>query len=134
MKAELSKRSKWHIPKERYYELLHFCRQYPMWDDAAKHLDSLSRTPTDIWAKGLDTPDPTGKCVLARDYYLSKMKMVNKAAVSAAGPWYEVLKEGVIFGRCYEVLKARRPSMTITRDEYYDMYRQFFYLLSEMRG
>lgn len=133
MKAELSMRNKWHIPKERYYELLHFCRQYPMWKDSADRYDSLARKPADILRRGTGVSDPTAHCVIARDYYLTRMKMVDKAAVDTAGPWYEILKEGVIFGRCYEVLQARHPSMTVTRDEYYNIYRRFFFVLSEMR-
>ena len=133
MKAELSTRNRWHIPKERYYELLHFCRQYPTWKAAAERFDSLSKKPADILSKGTGIGDPTVRCVLARDYYLTKIQMVDTSAVESAGNLNEILKEGVIFGRCYEVLQARHPELLVSRDEYYIMYRKFFSVLSDKR-
>lgn len=38
---ELSKKNEYWIEKHRYYELKHFCLQYPIWKEAYQSLDGL---------------------------------------------------------------------------------------------
>ena len=40
---ELSPKSRYWIDRHRYYELKHFCLQYPLWIRARASLDGLSR-------------------------------------------------------------------------------------------
>ena len=46
IRPELSKSSKYWIDRHRYYELKHFCLQYPIWKKAAQLLDALSKSPS----------------------------------------------------------------------------------------
>lgn len=63
LRPELSPKNKYHIDKHRYYELKHFCLQYPEWkksysafDDTSLPLSMIEHTPTD------NLPgDPTAK-------------------------------------------------------------------------
>lgn len=46
MRPELSQKNPYWIGKHRYYELKHFCLQYPIWKKARLALDGLSRRPS----------------------------------------------------------------------------------------
>ena len=41
LRAELSEKNPYWIEKHRYYELKHFCLQYPIWKKAYSALDSF---------------------------------------------------------------------------------------------
>ena len=41
LRAELSEKNPYWIEKHRYYELKHFCLQYPIWNKAYSALDGL---------------------------------------------------------------------------------------------
>ena len=41
-KPELSKKSKYWIPRHRYYELKHFCLQYPEWEKLWREIPLIS--------------------------------------------------------------------------------------------
>ena len=43
IRPELSEKNPYWIERHRYYELKHFCLQYPIWKKAYAALDGLSR-------------------------------------------------------------------------------------------
>lgn len=43
IRPEISKKNRYWIDKHRYYELKHFCLQYPTWKKAHSSLDSMVR-------------------------------------------------------------------------------------------
>ena len=49
IRPELSEKNPYWIEKHRYYELKHFCLQYPIWRKAYASLNSFSSKPAD-WA------------------------------------------------------------------------------------
>ena len=48
VRSELSKKNKYWIERHRYYELKHFCLQYPIWKKAYAALDGFSKRPDDM--------------------------------------------------------------------------------------
>ena len=48
IRPELSEKNPYWIEKHRYYELKHFCLQYPIWKKAYLALDGLAKRPTDL--------------------------------------------------------------------------------------
>lgn len=48
IRAELSEKNPYWIEKHRYYELKHFCLQYPIWKKIYRSLDGLSGHSTDF--------------------------------------------------------------------------------------
>lgn len=48
IRPELSEKNPYWIERHRYYELKHFCLQYPIWKKAYAALDGLSRRPSDL--------------------------------------------------------------------------------------
>ena len=65
IRPELSEKNPYWIEKHRYYELKHFCLQYPIWKRARAALDGLSQRPMDavIFSHGFS--DPTARCAEA---------------------------------------------------------------------
>ena len=82
IRPELSEKNPYWIEKHRYYELKHFCLQYPIWRKAYASLNSFSSKPAD-WAMFIVTStlgDPTAKVGIARAYYSERTDMIERVA------------------------------------------------------
>ena len=80
-RPELSKKSLYHIPKHRYYELKHFCLQYEGWKNALTLIDFWEAAPIDMTGviKGHSPESSTERKALARLYYLNCMHRIAEA-------------------------------------------------------
>jgi hypothetical protein len=135
IRAELSEKNKYWIDKHRYYELKHFCLQYPIWKRAYTAIDGLLRGYSDL-ASYRNTnihSDSTAKCVEKMSYYFERMNLVEKAAHSADPELANYILKGVTEELSYTYLKTRLE-MPCGRDMYYDRYRRFFWLLNKARN
>lgn len=134
IRPEISKDNKYWISKHRYYELKHFCLQYPNWKRIVLDVYS-SNTSTSIVERIPSTnrpSDPTGNLAILNLYYLERIKLIeNIAAETDKALSYYILK-GVTEGLSYTYLKTRLD-IPCGRDMYYDRYRRFFWLLSQER-
>ena len=136
IRAEISTKNKYWIDKHRHYELKHFCLQYPEWKKAYERLGDCGLTIPIVERISLTpTPpsDPTGKCVLMRDCYLKRMKIIEETAIQADEFLYSYILKAVTEGLSYTYLQTVME-IPCSRDTYYDRYRKFFWLLSEKRG
>ena len=75
VRPEVSQKNPYFLERERYYELKHFCRQYPIWKKAYAALDGLSKRPADLeqFVRPGKTGDPTARCAEARASYSTKI-------------------------------------------------------------
>lgn len=131
---ELSPKSRYWIDRHRYYELKHFCLQYPLWIRARASLDGLSRRTlrlTPPSPTGL-VQSPTSHCAEQRLWYTERIAMVEESAAEADPLLMPYLLRGVTEGLSYDCLKARL-ALPCSREAYYESYRKFFWLLSEKR-
>ena len=134
IRAEISEKNKYYIDKHRYYELKHFCLQYNEWKKAyASCNESL------IFASNLEKmpstnlpSDLTAKYAMKKAYYGERIKLIEHAAKEADDFLYPHIMRAVTEGLAYTHLKTRYD-IPCGRDMYYDRYRKFFWLLSEMR-
>ena len=135
VRPEVSKKNPYYIERERYYELRHFCRQYPIWKKAYNALDGLSRRPADLelFNHPGQTSDPTFRCVEARERYSRWMLMVEKCAQEADPELYKYIMSYVTKGDAYSVLKMR-DQIPSCKDVFYETARKFFWLLNKVRG
>ncbi len=134
IRPKISEKNKYHIDKHRYYELKHFCLQYNEWKKEyaksneaiilASRLDRLpsSNIPSDI----------TAKFAMQKVFYQQRIQMIEMAARDADDFLYPFILKAVTEGLSYPYLKTRLD-IPCGRDMYYDRYRKFFWLLSEMR-
>lgn len=134
IRPELSTKNRYWIDRHRYYELKHFCLQYPQWKKARMELDGYS---TSSGIKELPTQpgsifSPTEAVAEARLYFLDRMRMVEQAAEDASPDLGKYLLIAVTEGCSYEHLKARLE-IPCCKDVYYDIYRRFFWLLDKAR-
>lgn len=100
IRPELSEKNPYWIERHRYYELKHFCLQYPIWKKAYAALDGLSRRPSDleVFSKKGEISDPTVRCVEARSYYIERMKTVEQAAIATDAELSNYILKGVTEG------------------------------------
>lgn len=134
IRAELSKKNKYWVEKNRYYELKYFCLQYPFWKKQYEAIDGYGRGIMDINAEfRANVPgDPTGNAVRTRSLYFERMELVEQAAIHADPDLASYILTAVTEGLSYNYLKARLE-IPCGRDMYYDRYRRFFWLLDQRR-
>lgn len=134
IRPELSEKNPYWIEKHRYYELKHFCLQYPIWKKAYFALDGLSKRPSDLvlFSTANLHSDPTARCAIAKTFYANRIEMVDKVAALADPELASYILKGVAEGRSYDCLKARLE-IPCGKDTYYDRYRRFFWLLNKER-
>lgn len=133
MRPELSIKSPYWIERHRYYELKHFCLQYPIWRKAYEALDGLSRRPDDLALfRKNELGDPTARCAISKAHYLELMEIVDLTAKETADTLWKYLRSGVTEGLSYDLLKAKFD-IPCSKDVYYALYRRFFWLLDKRR-
>ena len=135
-RPELSEKSKYYIPKHRYYELKHFVMQYPEWNSIiSEYDDGLSKSPPiDMYRIiNSDIPDPTWHSAYKAIIFSHHVNMINNVAENLL----EVDKEigytilfNILEDRTYETSKKYVP---YSRDFYYKLYRKFFWMLDKER-
>lgn len=71
IRPEVSAKNKYWLSKHRYYELKHFCLQYPEWKRVYHDLDGLPARSASVtgFTRGGQTPNPTALYAEARIYY-----------------------------------------------------------------
>jgi hypothetical protein len=135
IRPEISKKNKYYLNKHRYYELKYFCLQYPEWKKEYSYLsEAVPATSKFGHIRMSSVPsDPTVSNVILREKYISKVRMIEKAAKNADEYLYEYILKAVTEGLSYTYLR-NVLKMPCSRDMYYDRYRRFFWLLSNMKG
>lgn len=68
LRAELSEKNPYWIEKHRYYELKHFCLQYPIWKKAYTALDGTNTKTMNLAMRVItnNIDDPTSRYAIAR--------------------------------------------------------------------
>lgn len=134
IRPEISNKNKYWIDKHRYYELKHFCLQYPMWKTTYASFNNPNVSLSTIeYAPTSNVPgDPTAKRAIMKAYYAEKIGLIEKVAKETDRYLYEYIIKAVTEGLSYTYLKTRLE-IPCGRDMYYDRYRKFFWLLSESR-
>lgn len=134
IRPEISEKNKYWIDKHRYYELKHFCLQYPEWKRAYSDFDNIG-VPLSMIERVLTSNlpgDPTAKRAMMKTYYAEKIRMIEKVALETDRCLHNYILKAVTEGRSYTYLKTKL-SIPCGRDMYYDRYRKFFWLLSKTR-
>lgn len=126
IRPELSEKNPYWIEKHRYYELKHFCLQYPIWRKAYSVLDGYSNPPKDLASFVVTSTlgDPTAKCAMAKTYYSERTDMVERVAEQTDRELAEYILKAVTEGWSYDILKARLE-IPCCKDVYYELYRRF---------
>lgn len=134
VRPELSKKNKYWIDKNRFYELKYFCLQYPLWKKAYELLDGIHLSSYELVPSrsNLHT-DITGNCVEERSIYYERIKAIEEAAYEADPYLADYIVKAITEGLSYNYLKSSLE-IPCGKDMYYDRYRRFFWLLSRSRN
>lgn len=135
IRAEVSENNPYWIEKHRYYELKHFCLQYPIWKKVYASLDGLSGHSTNFTTMVVSSTlgDPTARIGIAKTYYSDRIKMIERTAMQTDSSLGIYILQGVTEGWSYDIIKARLE-IPCCKDTYYELYRRFFWLLNKERG
>ncbi len=133
IRPELSINNKYWIERHRYYELKHFCLQYPIWEKAYQSIDGLpERSLESVATTNYHLSKPVESYVEKRMYYSERMDLIKQVAMSTSPDLWGYIFKGVTTGVSYDYLKARLE-IPCCKDTYYDLYRRFFWLLDKAR-
>lgn len=135
IRAEVSENNPYWIEKHRYYELKHFCLQYPIWKKVYASLDGLSGHSTNFTTMVVSSTlgDPTARIGIAKTYYSDRIKMIERTVMQTDSSLGIYILQGVTEGWSYDIIKARLE-IPCCKDSYYNLYRRFFWLLNKERG
>lgn len=135
MRAELSVKNEYRIEKHRYYELKHFCLQYPSWKRAYNSISLIGGTTYDFIGSNSDCDrrsDITSRLAERRLGYNDKIQLIEKIAQESDPYLGDYILKGVTEQISYNQLKMRFE-IPCGRDMYYNRYRRFFWLLDKAR-
>lgn len=134
IRAEISQKNKYWIDKHRHYELKHFCLQYPSWRKA--YIDCLDCDVPMVMIDGAQQQDglydPMTTRATTRAHYSKRMQLLEQVAKDADKYLWQYILKAVTEGLSYTYLKTKM-GIPCGKDMYYDRYRRFFWLLSELR-
>ena len=135
IKPELSKKNKYWIERHRFYELKHFCLQYPIWKNMLSSIDGLSGRSGSlayIFNKTSLPADPTATRAELRTYFMDRIQMIEQTAWNTDFVIAPYILKGVTEGISYDLIRANED-IPCCKDIYYDLYRRFFWLLDKVR-
>lgn len=119
------------ISRDRYGELLHYCRQYPEWKTEANSLLGIRAVKADGLPHGNGKSDPVALAAEKRDRLLAKIEIVDECARAVGGgEWYAAIIQNVCIGKSYTQMDiALMP--TSNTNAFFRMRREFFDLLDK---
>lgn len=134
IRPELSKKNKYWIEKHRYYELKHFCLQYPIWKRKYSELGFLGGRSIDITGACGSTfnSNPTSRIAEKRLLYSDRIKLIERVAEETDPYIQEYIIKAVTEELSYNALKSKYD-IPCSKDTYYDRYRRFFWLLNKAK-
>ena len=127
----LSTKNEYHLPKETFLTVIHFCKQYPYWIDELKALTDTSKAVSydnDLIIASADS-DPTSTLAMKRAELSRKKELVDDTAKATAGDLWEWLVLGVCYDRPYHYLLHR--GIPCGKDLYYKMRRKFYFEIAK---
>lgn len=131
IRADISATNPYYISKHRFYELKHFCLQYPEWKKIAANEIYPGHSELGM-PRNKTASDPVFDAVARRELCLKKMAMVEQAAIEASGDIYQYLIKSVTKNVSYISLQTSL-GIPCSRDYFYERYRKFFWILDRIR-
>lgn len=136
IRPETSKKNEFYISKHRYYELKHFCLQYPEWKEKIRELEASihgsSPRLDDAGYDSLEFSDSTGN----QASNIARLKMycslVEDAARNCDSELGKYIFNAVTKDISFCTLKTKY-GIPCEKEMYYKRYRKFFWLLSWRR-
>lgn len=133
IRAEISHNNQYYISKERYYELLHFCRQYKDYKIQYNEALSASRQLLNNEIKHMSDSSEVERKASKMYEYSRKIDIIDENLTLAGGDIHYYLFLAVTRGLSFNNLKTSM-NMPCGKNYFYKRYRKFFWLLDQARG
>lgn len=131
IKPELSKKNKYYINRHRYYELKHFVMEYPHWKELYNEAEGyISSHPE--FKMNCQKSDPTYKVAEKRSRYGRYLYVIERSAELCSEELGSTILYAIIHNNTYEHLLTQ-GRLYCSRNEYYETYRKFFWILDSLR-
>ena len=119
------------IDKERYLELLHMCRQYPLWQRKLSDLSGIQALKMDSEPHATGISDPVARLAEMRERFLRKVDLIDQCARDVGdGSWARALIQNVCYRQAYIMIDPLiMPSAN--RNAFWKHRKEFFILLNE---
>lgn len=119
------------ISRERYRELISFCRQYPEWKAEASSLLGVSAVKYSDMPTGSGVGDPVFRTAVRREKLISKIELVEHIAdMIDGGQWRPALIQNICLGKALKFIDQTLLP-TSRRDSFFKARRAFFVMLNE---
>ncbi len=132
IRPTVSKSKDYYISKHKYYELKHFCLQYPEWREEYRKLTHLKGNRIDRVVVDEEGRDITSEVALKKHDLFNKMEMVEQTAIATDPDLKDYILAAVTDGVTYEYLRMSR-GIPCSRQTFYNRYHLFFFLLSQVK-
>jgi len=126
IRPEVSKNNQYYISRHRYYELKHFCLQYPEFKRNYNNL--CEKIPGGIIEINKDDTVRIDRSIEIRQSYLDKIELIESTARMLDPVLGEYILKGVTEGLPYTYFRMKE-NIPCCKDLYYDLYRKFFFVL-----
>lgn len=130
---ELSKKSKYYLPKEKFLEVVHFCRQYPEWKAELDALPDAARAIAydrdRVQTSG--ESDPVSDLALRRIELEKKKDIIDRAVAKVAPEIAKYLIRGICYGETERQLEWKK--MKCGKDYYYLKRREAYWEIAQRR-
>lgn len=127
VRPNISKKNRYYISRHRFYELKHFCLQYPEWQK--ERLSYLRPESRSVITTSKLLSDPTPEQAIALESVTAKIKLVDDAIALTDPELSSWLAKAVCYGVTFSALIGLY-GIPCSRDTFYDRYRKFYYILS----
>lgn len=128
IRPEVSKNNQYYISRHRYYELKHYCLQYPEFKRI--YNDMCEKIPGGILQITNQEGQPkSDESLEVRQAYLDQINLIEECAKLTDPYLGSYILKGVTEGLPYTYFKMRE-NIPCGKDLYYELYRKFFYILS----
>lgn len=136
IRSEVSRDNPYWIPRQRYFELKHFCMQYGDWLKELRSIELTHGNAIEMIVNNGEFNDPVYKAAEKRERYLTWLNIVEQAVrnTTPSVTLGELLLEGIVKGISYDKLEANEGGMPCSKDAFYNLYRKFFFELDKIRG
>lgn len=122
------------ISKDRYFELLHLCRQYSEWKREANTLLGIRAIKTDGRPAKYSRSDPVALAAERREGLMKKIRIVEECANTVEnGKWSEAIIQNVCNGKPYAQIDMTLMPTT-HRQDFFARRREFFAILNKRVG
>ena len=133
IRPEISKRNEFWISKHRYYELKHFCLQYPEWKRIIAEYSYLKgRSVVAKTGKQLEYIDPTLDILEYLEGFQKNIELVEQSCELSDSVLKPYLIESVGYGKTFEYLLSVKH-MPCSRSTFYRAYRKVFWNLDRLK-